>query len=205
LFAFEYPAPGCPEIAELVAETVKPRYVGLDRDSWGLDHGTWSVLAHQFPAAKVPVVQLSINALEPLDYHLDIGSRLAPLRDRNVLIVGSGNIVHNLGRVDWARRFEDAARSLLLDEPGQVLALCDHQDFELAVPTNDHIIPLLYVAALAAASNETPEVLTEGYAYGELSMTSITARANPIQTVPARTDGGQLAGPDIVPPDQSNI
>jgi 4,5-DOPA dioxygenase extradiol len=94
---------------------------------------------------------------------------------------------------------------LFLDEPGQVFALCDHQDFEPAVPTNDHFIPLLYVAALAAASNETPELLTKGYAYGALSMASITAGANPIRAVPARTDDGQLAGPDIVPPDQSII
>jgi 4,5-DOPA dioxygenase extradiol len=214
LFAFEYPAPGSPEIAELVAETVRPRYVGLDLDSWGLDHGAWSVLAHLRPAADVPVVQLSINASESFDFHYDIGSRLAPLRDRNVLIIGSGNIVHNLGRVDWeqpdvgfdwARRFDDAARALLIDDPGDLLALRDHPDFALAVPTDDHFIPLLYVAALAAANNEKPEVLIDGYAYGALSMTCITAGITDLHADPTRAGAGEPPGPDVVPPDQSNI
>jgi 4,5-DOPA dioxygenase extradiol len=214
LFAFEYPAPGSSEIAEFVVETVKPRWVGLDYDSWGLDHGTWSVLAHLLPAAEVPVVQLSINALEPLDYHFDIGARLAPLRDRNVLIVGSGNIVHNLSRVawdkpegafDWAQRFDDAARSVLLGKPGDVLTLRDHSDYALAVPTPDHFIPLLYVAALAAAANETPDVLVDGYAYGALSMTCITAGAPALTGDPAASTVGEAPGPNGVPPDQSNV
>jgi 4,5-DOPA dioxygenase extradiol len=211
LFAFDYPAPGHPEVAELVAETVKPRWVGLDVDSWGLDHGTWSVLAHMFPNADVPVVQLSINALQPLDYHLDIGARLAPLRDQGVLIVGSGNVVHNLRRVawdqpaggfEWNRRFDDAAITIMRERPGDILALVDHDDFDLAVPTPDHFIPLLYIAALAGATDDTPEVLVEGFAYGSLSMTSYTLGADcPEQT----SEHAAAELPDGAPPEQANI
>ena len=187
LLDFDYPAPGHPEIAELIAETVKPRWVGLDVDSWGLDHGTWSVLAHMFPAADVPVVQLSINALQPLDYHLDIGARLAPLRDQGVLIIASGNIVHNLRRIDWSdpdgatdwnRRFDDAAATLLRERPGDILELVAHADFELAVPTPDHFIPMLYLAALATADDDTLDAFVEGAAFGSISMTSYTLGAD---------------------------
>ncbi len=183
IFNFEYPAPGSPDIAELVTEVVKPRWVGLDVDSWGLDHGTWSVLAHMFPAADVPVLQLSINAMEPFAYHLELGARLASLRRQGVLVVGSGNVVHNLGRidwgnpiggVDWAHRFDDAARRLMVDAPADIDQLAEHPDYARAVPTPDHFIPLLYVAGLAAETNTVPEVLVDGYAYGSLSMTCFT-------------------------------
>ncbi len=212
LFAFGYPAPGHPEVAELVAQTVKPHRAGLDLDSWGIDHGTWSVLAHMFPEADVPVVQLSINALQPLDYHLDLGARLAPLRAQGVLIIGSGNIVHNLRRIDWGQpaggfdwnhRFDEAATTLLHESPGDILKLTEHDDFDLAVPTPDHFIPLLYIAALAAATSDTPDVLVEGPAYGSISMTSHTLGANcpePTSQVPA----AELAE-SATPPEQSNL
>ena len=213
LFAFDYPAPGHPDVAELVVDTVKPRWVGLDVDSWGLDHGSWSVLAHMFPDADVPVVQLSINGLQPLDDHLDLGARLAPLRDEGVLVVGSGNVVHNLRRIDWNQpaggfdwnhRFDESATALVRDRPGDVLELIDHDDFELAVPTPDHFIPLLYIAALAAACGETLDVLVDGPAFGSISMTSYSLGADcpsPVSEVAA----SQVRQPASAPADQANI
>ena len=180
LFAFRYDCPGAPDVAEEVAEVVAPQWVGLDADSWGIDHGTWSVLTHMYPEADVPVVQLAINGLQPLGYHLDLASRLAPLRRRGVLIVASGNVVHNLGMLewgrpdagtDWAQRFDESARDLVTRSPGDVLELVDHPDYALAVPTPDHFVPLVYFAGIAAASTARPEVPVEGYAYGSLSMT----------------------------------
>ena len=121
LFDVQYPAPGLPELAEEISDIVAPTWVGADIDSWGIDHGTWSVLVHAFPDASIPVVQLSINADKPLEYHFQLGAKLAPLRRQGVLVVGSGNVVHNLGAMswdlggvgfDWAARFDDDAKAL---------------------------------------------------------------------------------------------
>lgn len=181
LYEIDYPAPGLPELVDEIAEIVAPTWVGADRDSWGIDHGAWSVLVHAFPDADIPVVQLSINAEQTLDYHLELGARLAPLRQRGILVLGSGNIVHNLHTMsaerpdsgfDWATRFDDAARELLTSAPADVLKLREHPDFGLAVPTADHFIPLLYIAGLAA--DRPADVLVQGYTYGSLSMTSYT-------------------------------
>jgi 4,5-DOPA dioxygenase extradiol len=211
LFAVDYPAPGHPSVAEEVAEVVKPTWVGLDQDSWGLDHGTWSVLVHAFPRADVPVVQLSINAVKPFEFHLELGVALAPLRDRGVLVVGSGNIVHNLAIMDWrspdagepwAHRFDDAAREILTAAPADVVGLRQHADFARAVPTPDHFIPMLYLAGLAAAAGRPADVLVDGYAYGSLSMTSCTLEAGPLP--PATGEGGAPDLPDA-PPESTNI
>jgi 4,5-DOPA dioxygenase extradiol len=210
LFAFEYPAPGDPALAAEVVDTVAPVWCGLDGDQWGLDHGTWSVLAHVYPQADIPVVQLSINALKPLDYHFDLGRRLAPLRERDVLVMGSGNVVHNLRRIqwdkpdgafDWAQRFDDAVAQQLAEDPAEILELANHPDFALAVPTPDHFIPLLYIAGLAAASHEAMRPLIRGYAMGSLSMSCYGLGAD----VQCETGEGAASVPANVPADQTNI
>jgi 4,5-DOPA dioxygenase extradiol len=214
LFAFQYPAPGDPALAAEVCEVVKPLWCGLDRDQWGLDHGTWSVLAHLYPNADVPVVQLSINVLKPLDYHLDLSARLAPLRDRGVLILASGNVVHNLARVqwdapdaafDWAERFDDAVVDQLESDPGAILKITEHPDYRLAVPTPDHFIPLLYIAGLAAAGEGRLDALVRGYAMGSLSMTCYGLGAEVRLTAEPEDAEGAATLPEGVPADQSNI
>jgi 4,5-DOPA dioxygenase extradiol len=210
LFDFDYPAPGSPELAQEVADVVKPHWVGLDQDQWGLDHGTWSVLAHMYPGADIPTVQLSINALKPLEYHVELGAKLAPLRKRGVMIVASGNVVHNLRRVqwdkpeaafDWAERFDDAVVAQLATAPGDILKVTEHPDYALAVPTPDHFVPLLYTAGLAAAGEGRADPLVRGYAMGSLSMTCYGAGAE------VRLEQAGAPAPDLpegVPPQQTN-
>lgn len=178
---YRYAAPGSIELARQVAELAHPDVVSLDGETWGLDHGAWAVLTHAFPEADVPVVQLSINAGLSFERHMTLARRLSALRDDGVVIVGSGNLVHNLRRVswdrpdagfDWARRFETRAREVILSAPGDAARLADDTDYPLAAPTPEHFIPLLYIAALADESGRTPDVLVEGFAYGSVSMTS---------------------------------
>lgn len=210
LFDFEYPAIGSPQLAQEIAETLKPNFVGMDRDEWGLDHGTWSVLAHLYPDADVPVVQLSINALQPFDYHFDLGTRLSPLSEQGILVLSSGNVVHNLKLIEWdrptegtgwAQRFDEAAMTQMTTDPSGIVKLAEHPDFPKAVPTPDHFIPLLYTAGLAAAADGCAQALIHGYSFGSLSMTSynVGRKLDLPQHVRAPTDL-----PTDVPPDQTN-
>ena len=158
LFDFQYPAPGSPVLAQRVRELLAPLDVKAD-ESWGLDHGTWSVLAHVFPQADIPIVQLSIDATQPAAFHFELGKRLAPLRDEGVLVVGSGNVVHNLGVLnwsddapayDWAVRFNGLVRDHLMR--GGHEPLVDYQkmgtDARMSIPTPEHYLPLLYIIGL---------------------------------------------------------
>lgn len=209
LFDFEYPAPGSPEVAQDVVDAVKPNWVGLDHDEWGLDHGTWSVLAHLFPDADIPVVQLSINASQPFDYHLQLGARLASLRDRGILVLSSGNVVHNLRLIewnrptagaDWAQRFDEAAVTQMTGDPAAIAKLAEHPDYARAVPTPEHFLPLVYTAGLAAEDGG-PQPLIRGYSLGSLSMTSYCVGS--VLNVPEDAEGVADL-PDDVPPDQTN-
>jgi 4,5-DOPA dioxygenase extradiol len=183
LSAVRYPAPGAPELAARVADLLAPLPVGLDT-RWGLDHGTWSVLVHVFPKADVPVVQLSIDETQPPRFHHELGRRLAPLRDEGVLLVGSGNLVHNLhayawGRhpaapFDWAVRFETKARELIA--AGDDVPLVDYEslgeDALLSAPTPEHYLPLLYVLG-ARLPGDAARFPVEGIDGGSVSMLSV--------------------------------
>ena len=214
LFAMQYPASGDPALAAEIAEVVKPTWVGMDIDSWGIDHGSWSVLVHAFPDADIPVVQLSINADQPFEYHVLLGAQLAPLREQGVLILASGNVVHNLRQTDWglsdsgfdwAHRFDDEVMELMTNAPGDIVRIREHPDYRSAVPTPDHFIPLLYLAGLAAAAGTPTDVLSKGYAYGSLSMTAYTLGAGVVPRSGSSAESAPLPDPEIVPPFDTNI
>lgn len=214
LFDFDYPAPGAPDVAEEVAEVVKPAFVALDQDSWGIDHGTWSVLAHLFPEADIPVVQLSIHAGQDADYHLDLGTRLAPLRDRGVLIVGSGNVVHNLRRIawrsdqgfEWGERFDAAVRQCMESDPARLPQLATHSDYALSVPTPEHFLPLLYLAGLCQAAGEPAATFVDGCTLGSLSMTSyMTGLSSIAHDEQPRNGAAPMPDPQDVPPEATNL
>ena len=183
LYEVQYPAPGNLDLARRVQERLVPTDVQLDND-WGFDHGTWSVLVHVFPDADVPIVQLSIDETQPAQFHFDLGQRLAPLRDDGVLVMGSGNLVHNLhayawGRhpvepFDWAVRFETKARELMSKGNFEPLVRYEAmgRDAMLSAPTPDHYLPLIYV--LGAAQRDEPVTFpVDGVDGGAVSMLTV--------------------------------
>tara|TARA_R110000868_G_scaffold99416_1_gene273575 strand:- start:490 stop:1254 length:765 start_codon:yes stop_codon:yes gene_type:complete len=185
LFDVQYPAPGDPALAARIIELLKP-YDVISDTSWGFDHGTWSVLVHAFPAADIPVIQLSIDGSKPNSFHYELGQRLAALRDEGVLIIGSGNVVHNLGLVkwrndgvafDWATSFNDAVRDHITR--GDHGPLIDYERFgepaRLSIPTPDHYLPLLYVLG-AIRPTDKVSFPVDGIDMGSLSMLCVLAR-----------------------------
>lgn len=185
LFAMSYPAPGSPELAATVIDLLTPHTEVIADTGWGLDHGTWSVLARMFPAADIPVVQLSIDASVTTTHRLALGMALAPLRDDGVLIVASGNVVHNLGALrwhepegalEWNTAFDRTVREIMTTDPAGLVTLIDHPQYRLAAPTPEHLQPLEYLAGLAMAAGAPAEVLIEGPMMGSLSMTSYMVR-----------------------------
>jgi 4,5-DOPA dioxygenase extradiol len=183
LFECEYPAPGDPALARRVGKLLAPLDVALD-EGWGLDHGTWAVLCHAFPGADIPVVQLAIDETQPARFDYELGQRLRALRDEGILVMGSGNVVHNLhayawGRhpvepYDWALAFERKARTLIA--AGDHEPLIDYESLGkeamLSVPTPEHYLPLLYVLG-ASEKGEPVDFPVEGIDGGSVSMLSV--------------------------------
>ena len=180
LYAVQYPAPGDPALASRIESLLGAR----GDEQWGLDHGTWSVLVHVFPDAGIPVVQVSIDETQPAQFHYEVGKKLAPLRDEGVLVMGSGNLVHNLhayawGRhsvepFDWAVRFESKARDLMMSGNDAPLVAYESlgKDAMLSAPTPDHYLPLLYVLG-ARHRDDRADFPVEGIDGGSVSMLTV--------------------------------
>jgi len=185
LFAVQYPAPGSPELANEVKQLLSPAMVELDQ-KWGLDHGAWSVIKHLYPKADVPVIQLSIDYTKPPEYHFELAKQLISLREKGILLIGSGNIVHNLRLVDWqnfdkddygldwAVEAKETINRWLLDGNFEPIINYNQQirAVQMAAPTPDHFLPLIYALGLKEKS-ETITLFNDKMVAGSLSMTSI--------------------------------
>lgn len=185
LFDIQYPAPGSPELAEQTKELIKSTTVVLD-DNWGLDHGAWSVIRHLYPEANIPVIQMSIDYNREPRYHYELGKQIKSLREKGVLIIGSGNMVHNLRMVDWrnvntpgsgydwAIEADEKMKSFILDNDHNALINFKSQGkiFDLAIPTPEHYLPLLYSLGLKDSS-ESVNLFNDSTLGGSLSMTSV--------------------------------
>ncbi len=185
LFDVQYPAPGSPAFAKELQSSIHGTSIGLNQD-WGLDHGCWTVLKHFFPKADVPVVQMSLDYSQGPKYHYELAKELAALRKKGVLIVGSGNMVHNLGMVawdkmnaddyayDWAREASNKMKSLIHsgDHAGLINYASQGKAFQMSIPSPDHFLPLLYILALQG-KNEQPVIFNDKAVAGSLTMTSV--------------------------------
>ncbi|WP_449758431.1 4,5-DOPA-extradiol-dioxygenase [Erwinia persicina] len=184
LFDTRYPAPGSPALARQVAEALSPVAVELDQE-WGFDHGSWGVLIKMYPQADIPAVQLSVDATKPAAYHFELGRKLAALREQGVMIVASGNVVHNLRMVrwsgeaeawPWAESFNQYVRENLSwegeSEQHPLINFMQHDGAALSNPTPEHYLPLLYVLG-ARAEGEVITVPVDGIVMGSLSMLSV--------------------------------
>jgi len=190
LYEVEYPAPGSPELALETQKSLTKTEVGLDL-KWGLDHGCWSVVKHLYPAADVPVIQMSLDYYQTPQAHYDLARELVSLRKKGILIVGSGNLVHNLGRVawdklneigyayDWATEANEKMKKFILE--GDHKQLIDYKShgraFDLAIPTPEHFLPLLYILALKE-EHENVAVFNDRAVAGSLTMTSVKIGLN---------------------------
>jgi len=189
LFNVQYPAPGNPELAGETKSTLHKTAVGLDQ-GWGLDHGTWSILNRMYPAADIPVIQLSLDYSQPASFHYDLGRELAPLRRKGVLIMGSGNLVHNLRMVawdrlnepgfgyDWALEANEKMKKLILsgDHNSLINYRSQGKAFDLSIPTPEHFLPLLYALGLKE-EKEQIEFFNDKPVAGSLTMTSLKIQA----------------------------
>lgn len=186
LYEVQYPAPGSPALAEETQRLVQQTSIGLDKDHWGLDHGAWSVIKHLYPQANIPVIQLSLDRTKPAAYHYELAKELSLLRDKGVLIIGSGNMVHNLGLVawdrlndtsfafDWAKEAAASMRKNILSSNHDPLINYRSQGkaFELAIPTPEHFLPLLYTLAMQGSKDEV-RLFNDKALAGSLTMTSV--------------------------------
>ena len=180
LYEMRYPAPGSPDLAHLTRDIVRKTEVRMDSE-WGLDHGTWSVLCRMFPDADIPVVQLSLDRTREPAFHYELAKELRPLRNKGILIFGSGNMVHNLRMVvwqdkayDWAIEFDATMKHLILSADHDSIVHYSRlgQAARLSVPTNEHFLPLLYILALQDR-DENVEFFTDKVTFGSLSMRSL--------------------------------
>lgn len=181
LFDVQYPAPGAPDLASQISALIKNPPVNPDREMWGLDHGTWAVLRHMYPSADIPVMQLSLHLEQPPQYHYDLGEKLKFLRDEGILIVASGNLVHNLRRINWsesalsapwAQEFDQWTKEKLeaRDDRALVSDYLMTEAGRMSVPTPEHYLPLLYV--LGASKGEKVRFLFDEIHHSSISMRS---------------------------------